>query len=255
MASELLIVNPRRHYRRTRIHHRRRHRVRAHTIHRRGRRIRVRSHMSNPRHRVHRVRHHRRHHRSRRNPMGGVVDDVLMPGLLGAAGGVGLQLLWNAFGTMLPCAITGNTLITVVAQGAAGVGLGALAGMALGKSKGEAVAVGAVAIVLYNYAASLISSSPALSGLRGRRIGAYIPGSTGPNGRTFYAPVMLGATRHPLAPRRGMGAYAPGQGLKPVPARKFFGRNNYQVWNPAPVLRGARGMNASGPMAKFAGAR
>jgi len=168
-------------------------------------------------------RHHYRHRR--RNPRTErLTEGVLMPGLLGAAGGVGLQLVWSAFGTMLPSSIGGNQILTVAAQGAGAVGLGWLAGKAMGEKKGDAVAAGALAIVLYNYVSGMISTSPQLSGLAGRRLGAYLPGQ-GLNPRR--------------APNRiALGAYLPGQGLNPrrAPGRMTLGA--YRPMNPASFLKG-----------------
>ncbi len=243
--AELLVVNPYKHRRhrrrnpsarrrRVRYHHRahnprrRRHWVRGHVT-RRG--FRVKGHMSNP---------HRYRHRRRRNPWsaaGDFTDDVLMPGLLGAAGGVALQLAWNAFGCMLPTALSGNQLLTVASQAAAGVGLGWLGGKALGTKKGDAIAVGAVAIVLYNYVASMISTSPTLQGLRGPRVGsrwgnarmgAYMPGQ---------------GLRPQMHAKVALGAYMPGQGLQ---ARSVAPRTlgAYAAMNPAPFLRGRPGTAA-----------
>jgi hypothetical protein len=178
----------------------------------------------NPRHR-----HHYRHRR--RNPRtGSMTDDVLMPGLLGAAGGVGLQLIWNALGpSILPCTISGNQILTVAAQGGGALGLGWLAGKALGEDKGDAVAAGALTIVLYNYIASMITTSPMLSGLmRGRRLGAYLPGQG------------LAPQRSPGRMSLGrLGAYLPGQGLRPRnQPRVSLGA--YRPMNPATFLRGPR---------------
>ena len=171
--------------------------------------------------------------------MGGLTGDVLMPGLLGAAGGVALQLVWSSFGaSLLPCSVTGNQMVTVAAQTAGAIGLGWLAGKGLGKAKGDAVAVGAVAIVLYNYVAGMISTTPALQGLRGPRLGgrfgkrmaAYLPGQ---------------GLRPMMNTKTVLGAYMPGQGLRPQ-AHRTTSLGAYRPMNPAPFLRGRPGSAGGG---------
>jgi hypothetical protein len=202
MASQLLLINPRRRRRRhsgvrrrrlrnTRRAHRRVHHRRRHVVHRRRHR------MANPR-------RHRSHRRRRlRNPWQGIGSfnkDVFTPALVGGAGAIALQLGWSAFGSLLPTSITGNQLLTVAAQGAAAAGLGWAAGKAMGKANGDYVAMGGLMVVLVNYVSSLISSAPALAGLGRRRLGAYMPGQAGAR------PLIKGN-------RASMGAYLPGQGL------------------------------------------
>ena len=71
----------------------------------------------------------RRRHHTRRNPIGGrgIVNGILMPSAVMAAGGVALDVLWGLL--PLPSMITGNAGINAVAKGAGAIGLG----MAVGK--------------------------------------------------------------------------------------------------------------------------
>lgn len=240
MAGEqLLLINPRRrkrraHVRRRRIRNTRRHHRRVARVHHRRRRHYAR--LANPRrHRRRSVSHRRR--RRLRNPWQGVGNlnrDVLTPALIGGAGAIALQLGWNAFGSLLPTSITGNQLLTVAAQAAGAIGLGWLAGKAIGKNNGDYVALGGVLVVAVNYVSGLISSAPGLAGMGRRRLGAYMPGQGGP--RLFP----------PRGNRRStMGAYLPGQGLALGSLRGRGGMGRYAAMNPAPFLSGG----SSDPMA------
>jgi hypothetical protein len=224
-GEQLLLINPRRRRRRHARRHvsRRRHAnpVRHHRRHRRHA-----ARLANPRRRRHVMRSRRSNPRRRRNPFSttGLTNDYLMPGALGALGGVALNLLWNAISPSLGCTISGNSITSVLAQGAGAIGLGMIAGKALGASKGQAVGAGALTIVLYNYANSMLSTTGGLMGLGRRRgmgrrgMGAYMPGTQIPR-------------------LNGMGAYLPGQGLN------LAGLGNYAAMNPAPYLAGgAEGM-------------
>ncbi|MGA9854248.1 MAG: hypothetical protein WBR29_03085 [Gammaproteobacteria bacterium] len=243
-GEQLLLINPRRRKRRRANpvrHHRRassrrrvanprrrRHSVRAHIARSdRGHRYRVRRHMANP----------RRHHRARRrNPFlgGSLTQDVLMPAALGVVGGAALGLAWNSLSSNLPCSVTGNSVGALIGQGAGAIGLGWLAGKALGSRKGAAVAVGALVVVGYQFLEGSISGialpSVTMCGVglripgmgrmprmgRMRRMGAYLPGQ--------------GLGRVGLRTGRGMGAYMPGQGLGAV-----------SRFNPAPMMSGLGG--------------
>lgn len=156
MAGEqLLLINPRRRrrhkaVRRRRIRNvRRRRHVARRRRHHASRRVR-RTVMVNPRRGIRR--------RRRRNPFSthALTQDLLMPAALGAVGGIGLGMIWNAVSASLPAQLTNNTFVGAATQGAAAVGLGWAAGKALGKQKGDAVAVGALVVIGYNLLESKI---------------------------------------------------------------------------------------------------
>jgi hypothetical protein len=219
-GEQLLLINPRRRKRRgkvsrRRVYAKRRRARRANPVtHRRRRRrlhrVSARRRHANPRRRV-------SHRRRRRNPFNSstIVNDYLMPGALGAVGGVALNYIWSALSGSLSSSLTGNEAVSVLVQAAAGVGLGILAAKAVGPTKGAAVGVGAVTVVLYNYLGSVVGTNSSLGGLRGlgarrrRRIGAYMPGSQIPK-------------------LNGMGAYMPGPGLR--------GLGAYSAMNPSPFV-------------------
>ena len=145
--AELLLVNPRRRKRRKASSHRRKHRkTRA-----RRRRKAVAIAKVNPRRRrrrSHRVRHHRR----KRNPsVRGVINQIqpaVKAGLIGAAGGLGLSVGLGYLLDKLPVQLqSGYGLTAVKVLGALGVGI--LGGMVL-KGKGNALAQGAMTVVVYD---------------------------------------------------------------------------------------------------------
>jgi hypothetical protein len=167
--------------------------------------------MSNPRRR-----------RQRRNPFstGNLTQDLLMPAALGVVGGAALGIAWNSLASNLPTSITQNSIGSLLAEAAGAVGLGWIAGKALGQQKGTAVAVGALVVVGYNFLETTISGMalPTNFGAVRRRVpmGAYLPGQG------------LGAVGLRVPGR--MGAYMPGQGLGAV-----------SRFNPAPMMSGLGG--------------
>jgi hypothetical protein len=218
----LTLLNPR--TRRRRKAHRA-HRARRVNPFRRKHRARRRNPVRHYRRRAYRARRRNPMRRRRRNPFlgGSLTNDVLMPAALGAAGGIGLGLLWNSLSPNLPATLTSNSVAATATQAAAAVGLGWLAGKALGNQKGAALAAGALAIVGYNFLESTIAGVglPAFAGV-GLRIpmGAYMPGQG--LGRV--------TRRVPLS------AYPPGQGLR--------GLRGVSRFNPAPMLTGLRGVQS-----------
>lgn len=201
MAAQLLLINPRRrkrkHAKRAKSSRRRRHVVRA-AAPRRRRRHRARAH--NPiRRRSRRARAHnpirrrRRHH----NPFSSRgITSALVPAGIGALGAVGLDITFGYLGSYLPASLTSNPYIAAATKAAGAFGLGWLASKALGREKGKLVTAGALTVISYGLAKSLIAqaapSLPGLSGMDGigaySPMGAYSPSLSGPGGFGAYNP-------------------------------------------------------------------
>ena len=233
---------------------------RRHKVHMRHRRRNPRRHRArrrhNPmfhrrRHRNPRRRHHARHHyrrhrnpRRRRNPFGGQTwGAVLTPAAIGVGGAIALAIAYGYLAPYLPSQLTTGTLIPVLVQGAAAVGLGALAYAITKNSRmSNFVAIGGLTVVGVNFVTPYISSAtggnlPGMSGFGGLKLGGvgdYVP----------YRRPAMGAymSRQPMgaymnrqrlgfinpAPRLGayaatrrMGAYLP----NPVVGMRGFGGN------------------------------
>lgn len=118
------------------------------------RRRRSRKFKTNP------IRHHRR--RYRRNPIGagGFINNSLMPAAMGAAGAIGLNFVLSK----LPFGQNSSALESAAISIAGAVGLGYAVGMVAGKSTGEAMAAGALTVVMYNLASGLLGQSGAAGG-------------------------------------------------------------------------------------------
>ncbi len=227
MAAQLLLINPRRkrrrHARKARSHRRRRHVARV--SRRRRRRFHATGMVStNPRRRRRHRRHammnpRRRRRRIHRNPFStGSIASLAMPVGLGALGAVGLDVIYGYLSNMLPAAITGSPYINAAAKAVGAVGLGWAGGKALGRDKGKLIAVGALTVITYQLAESLLKQmAPTipLAGLDG--FGAYMPVS-------------------------GLGAYMPPAGALPPPVR---GVSGFGAYNPAPYLSGGEPYNSA----------
>ena len=208
------------------------------------RRLRLRARHRNPRHR-HAVYHRRRrkvyvrhrrsnpiraHRRRRRNPFGsGEVKSVLIPGLYGAGGALAVAVAYGFASPYLPSALSTGIVATGV-QLAASLGIGMLIGKFMGRSAGNAAAIGAVTVIAVNAITPYISSAtggsvPGMSGFGGlklggvgdyvpyrRAIGAYMPGKAMPTGRRgmgFISPAPRIGAYSPSMRRGRVGAYMP----------------------------------------------
>jgi hypothetical protein len=183
------------------------------------------------------IRAHRRVRHRRRNPFGqGEIKSVIVPGLIGAGGAIALAVAYGFATPYLPTSMTSGFFPTII-QAAGALGIGFLAGKFLGRSAGNAAAVGALTVIAVNQITPLISSAtsgavPGMSGFGGlklggvgdyvpyrKAIGAYMPGKVMPTGRRgagmgFISPApKIGA----YMKRRGVGAYMP----KAMPMRGF----------------------------------
>jgi hypothetical protein len=103
------------------------------------------------------VRRHVAKHRSRarrHNPikgfagMGGLVNSTIMPGFIGAAGALGLDLLLGI--VPLPVAVKTGPMKYLV-KGAAAIAVGALGGMVLPRATAHKMAVGALTVTLHDF--------------------------------------------------------------------------------------------------------
>jgi hypothetical protein len=159
---------------------------------RRRRKVYASKRRRNPvRHRHHARRH--RHHARRRNPFGGSeIQSVVMPALVGAGGAIALAVAYGYLSPNLPSALTSGFMPTAV-QAAAALGLGFLAGKFLGRSQGNAVAVGALTVIAVNAVTPYISSAT----------GGNVPGMNGLGG------LKLGGVGDFVPYRRPIGAYTP----------------------------------------------
>lgn len=168
--AELLLVNPRKR-RKTRASNPRKRR-RARTSNPRRRRHVARR--ANPRRRRHVARranpHYRRRHR--RNPsfrgISSGIAPTLKAGAIGAAGALGLDLLWGYGAKYLPASLaTGMAASAAKLLGSVLIGV---IGNKLLRGKGQAMAVGAATVAIHEIAkAQLASAMPSLP------LGLYTP--------------------------------------------------------------------------------
>jgi hypothetical protein len=157
---------------------RRRRRRHSYAVHRRRRRNPIVSH---------------RRRRRRRNPFGGgEISNVVIPAAIGAGGAIALAVAYGYLSPNLPSSVTSITGASTILQAAAAIGLGFLAGKALGRQKGTYVAMGGLTVVLVNAITPYISSAT----------GGSLPGMSG------FGGLKLGGVGDYIAYRRpGMGAY------------------------------------------------
>lgn len=144
------------------------------------------------------------HSRRRRNPIGGrgIVNGILMPSAIMAAGGLALDVV---FGMLpLPAMITGNAGINAVAKGASAIGLGMLAEKVASKRTGELIALGGVTIALYDIMRQgLTTMAPNLTlGYTGAGVAMGPP-------MGYYLPESVPQTS---APSQTVGEYLPAMG-------------------------------------------
>lgn len=180
-GEQLLLINPRRKPRKNPKSRTRRRRVKNTRRRRRHaaggiriRRRRVKNPRSHRRRRKNpRMRHHRRRHR---NPISvSSITAEFGPALYGAAGGVILDIGYTAIAPSLPTSLTSFSVYAPnIIKIAGAFGIGMAARKFLGNEKGNAVLAGALAIQLYNLAASVLGGTSGLAGL-----GAYIKSGVG----------------------------------------------------------------------------
>jgi hypothetical protein len=142
-------------------------------------------HRKNPRARRHHHRyranpHHVRRHRYRHNPLSSsefksMGKAVVVDGGIGALGALANNLAYGFTAPYLPTAITGQPAFVAAAQLVYAMIIGTLGNMVM-KGKGEALAVGAATVAIYQFASTQIQAAvpslPLSSGLSG--MGAYM---------------------------------------------------------------------------------
>ena len=211
MAAQLLLINPRRRKRR---HSRRRY-------HARRRRRAVAVNPIRRRHRRHRSRNPRRYHarRRHRNPSLSVsgITRQLMPAAVGAAGAIGVDLVYNYANQsgILPSAFTGNIYLAGLIKIGAALGVGFIAKKAVGPEKGNAVMLGGLTVVLYQLIqTALLQGGLSFAGLGG--LGAYMH------------PQLAGPTYNPAPYLAGFGANS--QSPLAYPSTKPLGAYMHQPY-------------------------
>lgn len=188
------------HKRRTRVHHRRRarvHRRRRHAVAVAAPRRRRRS---NP-HRRHRARYRRRHRNPSLRNIGSQIMPTVKAGAWGAAGALGLDVLWGLVVGNLPSLATyiANPYVGFAAKAVGAVGVGALGGH-IAKGKGRELAVGAMTVVTHDFLKSMLQQmAPTIFGTGGSLpLGAYLSGEGSPANLGAYlsgaAPIVGTAT-------------------------------------------------------------
>ncbi len=105
---------------------------------------------------------HRRRHRRHSNPsfrnIGAGAVPMLKEGFVGAAGALGLDLLWGYGKSYLPASIAGSPLAQYAVKLAGALAVGMIGNKIL-KGKGRAMAVGATTVVLHDALKAQIQSS------------------------------------------------------------------------------------------------
>lgn len=95
----------------------------------------------------------------RRNPitgkLGGIVSNTIMPAAIGAGGALTLDLIWGYL--PIPAVVKVGPM-RHAAKGVGAIGLGMLAGMVLKKDTANALALGAMTVVMYNAAREAVAS-------------------------------------------------------------------------------------------------
>lgn len=86
--------------------------------------------------------------------LGGIVKNTIMPAAVGAGGAITLDLLWS----FLPIPVSIKTgPMRHAAKGVGAIGLGLLAGMLIKKDTANALATGAMTVVMYNAAREAVA--------------------------------------------------------------------------------------------------
>lgn len=124
----------------------------------------------------------------------GSIMGMVMPAAIGAAGAVGVDMLWNQFAANIPASLQSGVPMRL-AQGALAVGAGIVVGMVAGKRTGALVAAGGVTVAAYNLITDLMAQS-----------GTGADPATGdPSGNL----------QRYIAARRGMNRYVAGPARRP----------------------------------------
>jgi hypothetical protein len=150
-------------------------------------------------------RHHRRAHRRHRNPsLRGITGQILptvKAGAWGAAGALGLDVLWGIVTNRLPtiASYLTNPYVGFAAKAMGAVTVGSLGGR-LARGKGRDMAVGAMTVVTHDFLKSLlVQMAPTLFGPGGSvPLGAYLSATGAPDYLGAYlsgaAPIVGTAT-------------------------------------------------------------
>lgn len=216
------------------------------TVNRMAKHRRKRHRVKNRHHRHHRhvarvSNRHRRHRRRVQNPfkIPGIprdYSDLLVPALLGGAGGIGVDV-GLAYATFLPASLTSGWG-RIAVQIAAALGIGYVAGMAFGKRTGTAVAAGGLTITAYSALRQVLAPT----------LGNSIKGLSGLADFSDYRaawPGELAVGGSPTAYAGGLSAYMPRQPMGAYMARRPMGaympRAGLGYMNPGSILTGIRG--------------
>lgn len=201
--AEILLVNPRRRKRRK---HSKWGRVKSHSRRvnprRRRRRIAARRRYTNPRRRRYTRRAMTRRYRRRSNPslrgsmrgITGAVVPTVKAGFVGAAGAIGLDLLWGYGSRYLPAQIAGSAIAQYAAKLLGAILVGVVGNKVL-RGRGRDLSVGAATVVLHDaLKAQLKVTFPGL------QLGEYLS----------YAPTVGTMRRAGRLLDTGMGEYLSG---------------------------------------------
>ncbi len=197
--AELMLVNPRARRRR-----------RKNPTGKRRSAVRAKRRKNPVRHRVHARRRHNpihlthRRKRYRRNPIDikNTVKDTLVPAGIAALGALGLDVIWGYIGPMLPSGFGDTSSITgVLAKGAGAIGVGMLAGKAMGAKNGQLVALGGLTVVLHQLLHDKLAAT--FPTLTLGDMGYYNPSPVGQGMLGYYPPMPQPA---PVG-MAGMGVY------------------------------------------------
>lgn len=239
MASPVLILNPRKrrmpaalrkywasHGRRSRRRNPRSYRRRRHRAHREHR---VRRRRNPSYRRRYRARSHRRPARRYRNPMGGRSGDLLssylVPGVLGAVGAVGFDVLWGYVEPQLPASFQGGWVATLAELITLWFGIKALDSMLPRyRQTIHRAGLGAATVIAYNVVEGLAAQYlPA--GTPG--LGGYMPQarySMGQLGRVVGPNRMAGYMPRTVGGLRGLqDLYSPAATIQPNAPQQFAG--------------------------------
>ncbi|MGH9780192.1 MAG: hypothetical protein ACRD33_00100 [Candidatus Acidiferrales bacterium] len=184
----IMLVNPR--------HRRRKHHTHRHMT------AKQRKYFGNPRrkHHRHRARHHYHHNPSIRN-IGGAVMPTLKGGLIGAAGGLGVDVVYGLLTNSMTSIPTfaANPAVATVGKLAMSILIGILGNMAL-RGKGGELAVGGATVAIHDFAkGQLATAMPTLP------LGDYLTAAPTVGSRGKYA-----LSRN----YRAVGAYMTGRGAR-----------------------------------------
>lgn len=201
----------------------------------------------------------RRNPRSRSTAGVGKITSALMPAAIGAGGALALGMLWTKFSASIPATFQTGAMGSV-AQIAAAMGLGVLAGKVAGRQVGMQVAAGAITVTMFNLFSSYASGSGLLAAGGAGSYGGYNGAYTAAGGYGGYATGVAGLGAGPRMRRRGrMGRYVGMNGVARYvgmngmpPFLNGMGRGqaprnlNGMGAGPMMMRRGRRGMHGLG---------